>query len=129
MPRIRDSSGPSQESRPVVSASSDTSGQGSPRARWRKAIRRRRAVAASVHGSTVSPSTRRPSRTAAVTSAGDGLAIVLEASSIAPSRVFSSATTRPSDQRTCSSSCHSAGAASSASSSLSGAAERTVASR
>ena len=42
MPRMRDSSGPSQVSTPAASASSDTSGHGSPRALCRKAIRARR---------------------------------------------------------------------------------------
>ena len=113
----------------AVSASSDTSGHGSPRARCRKAIRDRSAVAASVHGSTASPSC-----TQAVAYGGSHqvrrrVGIVADASSIAPSATTRRATTRPSDQATSSASCHSADAASRARSSPRGAAERIVASR
>ena len=58
-----------------------------------------------------------------------GVPMVAEASSIAPSRVTRRATTRPSRQATSSLSCQSADPASRARSSVSGAAERTVASR
>ena len=131
MPRIRRELGAEPGLDAARSASSDTSGQGAPRARCRKPIRARSAVAASVQGSVARPSRPQPlAHGAARPAAGEGSASLTEASSIAPSRVARRATTRPSGHADLVLLVPQRGrAASRARSSSSGAADRIVASR